>query len=125
MEIVGIGVDICNVGRMRRALERHPTMSRRVFTDEERAYCERGGVRAECYAGRFAAREAVIKALGGYRGKRWKDISVSRAQSGAPSIVLEGGARARAEMLGIDRILISFTHERETAVAFCLAVNAS
>ena len=125
MEIVGIGVDICDVGRMRTALERHPTMAARVFTDEERTDCERGGVPAECYAGRFAAREAVVKALGGYRGKRWKDISVTRAGSGAPSIVLEGGARARAEMLGIERILISFTHERDTAVAFCLAVSSS
>ena len=88
MEILGIGVDICDVGRMRRALDRHPTMAARVFTDEERAYCERDGVAAECYAGRFAAREAVIKALGGYRGKRWQDISVSRARSGAPSIAV-------------------------------------
>lgn len=122
MDIVGLGVDICDVSRMERALTRHLTMAERVFTDEERAYCERGGTPAECYAGRFAAREAVIKALGGYRGKRWKDISVSRAPSGAPSIVLAGNAKVRADMLGIEHIFITFTHERHTAVAFALAV---
>ncbi len=123
MDIVGIGVDICDVGRMARALARHPTMAERVFTEEERTYCERGGASAECYAGRFAAREAVIKALGGYRGKRWKDISVSRAPSGAPSILLSGNAKVRADMLGIERIFITFTHERNAAVAFALAVG--
>jgi len=123
VNIIGVGVDICDVSRMARALARHPTMAERVFTEEERAYCESGGTPAECYAGRFAAREAVIKALGGYRGKRWQDISVSRAPSGAPSIRLAGNAKVRADMLGIDRIFISFTHERNTAVAFCLAVG--
>lgn len=123
MDIVGIGVDICDVGRMARALARHPTMAERVFTEEERTYCDRGGTSAECYAGRFAAREAVIKALGGYRGKRWKDISVSRAPSGAPSILLSGNAKVRADMLGIERIFITFTHERNAAVAFALAVG--
>ncbi len=123
MNIVGIGVDICDVGRMERALARHPTMAARVFTPEEVAYCERGGRPPECFAGRFAVREAVIKALGGYPGKRWKDISVSRAASGAPGIVLAGEAKARAERLGIEHIFISFTHERNAAVAFCVAVG--
>ena len=123
MDILGIGVDVVDVARMKRALSRHPTFAARVFTDEENAYCTRGGTPAECYAGRFAAREAVIKALGGLRGAKWKDISVARAPSGAPSIVLAGAAEARAAMLGIERLLISFTHERNTAVAFCLAVR--
>ena len=73
MDIVGMGVDICDIARMERALERHPTMRHRVFTEEEVAYCDTRGRPAESYAGRFAAREAVIKALGGYMGKRWKD----------------------------------------------------
>jgi holo-[acyl-carrier protein] synthase len=123
VEIVGLGVDICEIERMDRALGRHPTMRERVFTPEERAYCDSRSRPAESYAGRFAAREAVIKALGGYRGKRWQDISVTRAPTGAPSIRLEGGAKLRADELGIERVLITFTHERTNAVAFAVAVS--
>jgi holo-[acyl-carrier protein] synthase len=123
VEIVGLGVDICEVARMERAIARHPTMCERVFTPEEREYCDRKARPAESYAGRFAAREATIKALGGYRGKRWQDIHVSRHPSGAPSIVLEGNAKLRADTLGIARVLISFTHEKTSAVAFAVAVS--
>ena len=123
MEIVGLGVDICEIERMERALARHPTMRDRVFTPEEVAYCDAKGRPAESYAGRFAAREATIKALGGYRGKRWQDISVTRHPSGAPSIALVGGAEARAGSLGITRVLITFTHEKTNAVAFAVAVR--
>ena len=121
VEIVGLGVDICEIARMERALARHPTMRERVFTAEERAYCDARARPAESYAGRFAAREAVIKALGGYRGKRWQDISVTRAPSGAPSVRLEGNAKLRADALGIDRVLVTFTHEKTTAVALAIA----
>ena len=123
MEILGLGVDICEIERMERALGRHPTMRARVFTAEERTYCDTKARPAESYAGRFAAREAVIKALGGYRGRRWQDISVTRAPSGAPSIRLEGNAKARADALGISDVLITFSHERTNAVAFAVAVS--
>ena len=123
MEIVGLGVDICEIARMERALARHPTMRARVFTGEEIAYCDSKARPAESYAGRFAAREAVIKALGGYRGKRWQDISVTRAPSGAPAIRLEGNAKSRADVLGIERILVTFTHEKTSAIAFAVAVT--
>ena len=122
MEIVGLGVDICEIARMERAIARHPTLRERVFTPAEIAYCDSKARPAESYAGRFAAREATIKALGGYRGKRWQDISVWRAPSGAPSIVLEGGAKTRSDALGVDRVLITFTHEKTNAVAFAVAV---
>jgi holo-[acyl-carrier protein] synthase len=122
VEIVGLGVDICEIGRMERALERHVRMRERVFTAEERAYCDSKARPGESYAGRFAAREAVIKALGGYRGKRWQDISVTRAPSGAPAIRLDGDAKVRADALGVDRVLVTFTHERTHAVAFAIAV---
>ena len=124
MEILGLGVDLCEIARIERALVRHPTMRARVFTPEEVAYCDSKARPAESYAGRFAAREAVIKALGGYRGKRWQDISVTRAPSGAPAIRLTGNAKARADALGIDRILITFTHEKTNAVAFAVAVSS-
>ncbi|HEY7400165.1 MAG TPA: holo-ACP synthase [Actinomycetota bacterium] len=123
MEILGLGVDICEIARMERALARHPTMRQRVFTPEEVAYCDARGRPAESYAGRFAAREAVIKALGGYRGKAWHEISVTRAPSGAPAIRLEGNAKERADALGVTDVLITFTHEKTSAVAFAIAVR--
>ena len=123
VEILGLGVDICEIERMERALGRHSAMRRRVFTAEERTYCDSKARPAESYAGRFAAREAVIKALGGYRGRRWQDISVTRAPSGAPSIRLEGNAMARADALGISDVLITFTLEKTSAVAFAVAVS--
>jgi holo-[acyl-carrier protein] synthase len=124
VRILGLGVDICEIARMERALERHPTMRDRVFTPEERAYCDSKARPAESYAGRFAAREAVVKALGGYRGRGWQDISVARAPSGAPEIRLRGNAKLRADALGVTDVLITFTHERSNAVAFAVAVSA-
>jgi holo-[acyl-carrier protein] synthase len=123
VEIVGLGVDLCEIERMERALARHPTMRERVFTAEEQTYCDSRARAAESYAGRFAAREAVIKALGGYVGKRWQDISVTRAPTGAPAIRLQGNAKLRADLLGIDRVLVTFAHERAHAVAFAVAVS--
>jgi holo-[acyl-carrier protein] synthase len=123
VRILGLGVDICEIDRMERALARHPSMAARVFTPEERAYCDSRARPAESYAARFAAREAVIKALGGYRGRRWRDISVDRHPSGAPAILLAGNAQVRAEALGVGSVLITFTHERTSAVAFCVAVG--
>jgi holo-[acyl-carrier protein] synthase len=109
---------------MEQALARHPTMRTRVFTSEEIDYCDSRARPAESYAGRFSAREAVIKALGGYQGKRWHDISVARAFTGEPSIELAGNATRRAAHLGIDRFLLSFTHERHVAVAMVVAVRS-
>ena len=123
MDIVGLGVDICEIARMERSISRHPTFRDRVFTPEEIAYCDSKARPAESYAGRFAAREATIKALGGYRGRRWQDISVTRHPSGAPSIRLDGNAKRRADALGVTDVLITFTHEKTSAVAFAVAVR--
>jgi len=122
VEIAGLGVDICEIARMERALARHPTMRERMFTPEEIAYCDGKARPAESFAGRFAAREAVIKALGGYRGRRWQDISVTRQPSGAPAIALTGNAKRRADALGLSRVLITFTHEKTNAVAIAVTV---
>ena len=123
VQILGLGVDICEIERMERALERHPTMRERVFTPEEIAYCDSKARPAESYAGRFAAREATVKALGGYRGRGWQDISVTRGPAGAPALRLQGNAKRRADELGVNRVLITFTHERTNAVAFAVAVS--
>jgi holo-[acyl-carrier protein] synthase len=123
VDIVGLGVDLCEIGRIERAIARHPTFRDRFFTPEEIAYCDSKARPAESYAGRFAAREATIKALGGYRGRRWLDISVTRDPSGAPAIRLDGNAKRRADALGISAVLITFSHERSNAVAFAIAVR--
>jgi holo-[acyl-carrier protein] synthase len=123
VDIVGLGVDMCEIARMERAISRHPTFRDRFFTPEEIAYCDSKARPAESYAGRFAAREATIKALGGYRGRRWQDISVTRDPSGAPTIRLDGNAKRRADALGVTDVLISFTHEKTSAVAFAIAVR--
>jgi holo-[acyl-carrier protein] synthase len=124
VDIVGLGVDICEIARMERAISRHPTLRDRVFTPEEIAYCDSKARPAESYAGRFAAREATIKALGGYRGRRWQDISVTRHPSGAPMTRLDGNAKRRADSLGVTDVLITFTHEKSSAVAFAIAVRS-
>jgi holo-[acyl-carrier protein] synthase len=123
VEIVGLGVDICEIARMERAISRHPTLKDRVFTPEEIAYCDSKARPAESYAGRFAAREATVKALGGYRGRRWQDVSVTRHPSGAPAIRLDGNAKRRADALGVTQVLITFTHEKTSAVAFAVAIR--
>ena len=110
------GVDIIEIARIRRVAERHgQRFLQRLYTEEEIAYC-RG--RAPQLASRFAAKEAVMKALGtGTRGVRWRDIEVVRRGGGAPNVRLHGTALAVAERLGINNLAISLTHSEEYAVA--------
>jgi len=123
MRIVGIGVDVVEVDRVRKLLGRRGSFRHRVFTPAEIAYCDSRATPAECYAARWAAREACIKALGGVRGLRWRDISVDRAPTGAPRLVLEGPAKERAAVLGASDVLVSFGHERSLATAFCVVAG--
>ena len=110
------GVDIIEVGRIRRVAETYGRrFLKRIYTDGEVAYC-RG--RAPQLATRYAAKEAVMKALGtGVRGVRWRDIEVVRRRGQAPTIKLYGTALARAERLGIDHLALSLSHSEEYAVA--------
>jgi holo-[acyl-carrier protein] synthase len=123
VRIVGVGVDVVEVGRVERLLRDRPSFRDRVFTDEERRYCDGKAAPAGYYAARWAAREAARKALGGVRGLRWHDISVRRARTGAPHLALIGSARDRAEQVGVTDVLVSFSHERSVATAFCVAVG--
>ncbi len=123
MEVVGIGVDLVDVERVVRILSRRTTFVQRVFTPKEIEYCERQANPAESYAARWAAREACRKALGGIRNMRWKDVRVDRASTGAPSLVLEGTSKARADALGVSEVMLALTHERRMAAAFCLAIR--
>lgn len=119
----GIGVDLCDVDRMRVALERTPTLRDRVFTPDEQAYCDRRTDPAERYAARWAAKEAVLKAMGaGVGGCRWSDIEVARAPSGAPSVLLRETAAALAAERGIDRWLLTMTHTHLVAEAIAVAL---
>jgi holo-[acyl-carrier protein] synthase len=124
--IVGIGVDLAEVGRIRDALERRDTGTRfraRIYTAGEQAYCERRKRKYESYAARFAAKEATMKALGrGWsREVGWTDIEVVRERGGRPNIRLHGKAAAYAEKLGIRRIALALTHTAETAMAQVVA----
>jgi holo-[acyl-carrier protein] synthase len=123
MDIVGIGVDLVDVERVKRLLSRRKTFVDRVFTSEEIAYCEGQASPAECYAARWAAREACRKALGGIREMRWHDVRVERAPTGAPRLALAGSSRARMDALGVTDVLVALTHERQMAAAFCVAVR--
>jgi holo-[acyl-carrier protein] synthase len=123
MEIVGIGVDLVDVERVKRLLSRRKTFVERVFTSGEIAYCENQASPAECYAARWAAREACRKALGGIREMRWQDVRVERAPTGAPRLALAGSSRARMDALGATDVLVALTHERRMAAAFCVAVR--
>jgi holo-[acyl-carrier protein] synthase len=124
VRIVGIGVDLVEVERVRRILERRPTFRERVFTSEEVARCDETPDPAPCLAARWAAREAAAKALGGVPGVRWHDIRVEVDEGGRPSLSLDGSAKARADEVGAERILLSLSHERSVAAAFCVAVGA-
>jgi holo-[acyl-carrier protein] synthase len=118
--IVGLGVDIAEVERIEAAIGRRgqPFLNR-VFTPNEIEYCERFKNKFERYAGRFAAKEATMKALGtGWgRGVRWVDIEVAREPGGRPTIRLAGEAAKIAGGLGVKRISVSITHTEEEALA--------
>lgn len=117
--VVSVGVDLVDVARIRAVVRRDPErFARRVLTDAERAYCFSRPDPAPHVAARFAAKEAVIKCLGGGCGLR--DIEVVRAATGFPSIALRGRAVARANGR---RVLVSLSHLKDLATAFAVLVN--
>ena len=121
--MIGIGVDLVEVDRMRAALARTPTLARRLFTDGEREYATAARDPAERFAARFAAKEAVLKALGvGLGAADWHDIEVVRAPSGAPTVRITGRALALADDAGVTRWLLTLTHTHRTAEAVAVAL---
>jgi len=118
--IVGIGIDVAEVKRIRAVIESQGArFLRRVFTPDEVAYCEQFKNKYERYAGRFAAKEAGMKALGtGWsRGVRWVDVEVVRQRGGRPTLELKGEARKIADGLGVKHVALSITHTVEQAIA--------
>ncbi len=119
--IVGVGTDICCVARMERMAGKYGArFLDRVFTPEEQARCHRKAGTAERLAARFAAKEATMKALGtGWAcGVKFLDIHVSNEFGGQPTVTLAGDAAARARAMGVWRIHVSLSHERDQAIAF-------
>jgi len=121
MSIVAIGTDITRVDRLEAAYGRHgERLLERVFTANERAYCDRRkAARFTHYAGRFAVKEAVMKVLGtGWRlGVRWVDIEVQRASGQAPELRLHGKSAEHARRRGIEKVHITITHDAGLALA--------
>ena len=118
--IVGMGVDIAEVARIQAAIEkRGAAFLKRIYTPGEIAYCERFKNKFERYAGRFAVKEAAMKALGtGWQhGVRWIDLEVVREKSGRPTLAIVGEAGKIAARLGVTNIAVSITHTAEQALA--------
>jgi holo-[acyl-carrier protein] synthase len=126
MGILSIGIDIVEVYRIAETLARTPRFTERVFTETERAYCDaKGAAAAQSYAGRFAAKEAFLKALKtGWRGKiTWHDIEIISDSDGVPSLRISGEAQTLFENLGALRSHISISHTAEHAVAQVIFEN--
>ena len=120
--VVGVGTDLVDLDRFREAAERTPGILTRYFTAEEQAYAERRADPTERYAARFAAKEAVMKALGvGLGACELAEIEVVRADSGAPDLVLHGKAAALAAERGVTAWHLSLTHTDTAAHAIAIA----
>jgi holo-[acyl-carrier protein] synthase len=127
MPIVGHGVDLVEVERIRSALDRHgERFANRIYTQGEQSQAGTGPLRVQFLAGRFAAKEAVMKALGtGWaRGVSWTDIDVKRLPSGKPEVTLRGKCKEIADGLGIARLDLSITHTDGHAAASVVATSA-
>lgn len=127
MAIVGLGIDLAQIARFEAAHGRRgDRMLERLFTDGERAYCERKKERFASYCGRFAVKEAVMKVLGtGWaRGVRWRDIEVVRKSGAAPELALHGVAAEIAKKKRIAKIHITITHDAGIAAAVAVAESS-
>ena len=122
--IIGIGVDVVDLARFERAASRTPALLTRLFADSERT---RGAdvLTLRSLAGRFAAKEALIKAIGDSTGVRWHDMRVTTDDLRNPSVELSGGVAALAAARGVDRVHLSMTHDAGIAIAYVIAEGGS
>ena len=128
MEVIGIGVDIVECARIGKMIERHGEFfMARVYTPAEIEYCQSHKGATERFAGRWAAKEAILKALGtGWRhGIGWLDMEVRNELSGRPMVSLSGGALHQAQRLGIETMFISISHARSHAIAYAMATGGA
>ena len=117
-----VGVDLIEIARISRALERYPTFRDRCFTEAEQAYCDSRPNPAQHYAARFAGKEAVGKALGCGVHFTWREIEIAGRPK--PGVTLSARTKAWAERVGAGRIELSMTHSRELAQAVCVVLDA-
>ena len=124
MEIMGLGVDLVEIDRVRGLFDRYgEAFRRRCFTDHEWEYANRFRDPSARLAARFAGKEAVMKSLGtGWRHLRWTDVEITGG--GRPRAVLTGRAVERAGMLGVTEVLVTITHTRDQAVVMAIAVGS-
>lgn len=123
---LGVGIDLCDIARMERELAREGGGFRdAVFSPAEIAYCEAMRLPALHYAARFAAKEAVYKALtaAGVSGATWRDVEITRGPAGEPRVALHGVVGAAARERGVGAVAVSLTHTRELAAA-CAVVES-
>ena len=122
MRILGLGVDLADIARVERVLDRYPRFAERCFTDHEREYAFRFAKPARRLAARFAGKEAVMKAMGtGWRRIRWKEIEITGG--GKPTVRMYGNAAHRARRLGITDVLVTITHTDTAALVMAIAVG--
>jgi holo-[acyl-carrier protein] synthase len=119
--ILGVGVDIVEIRRIRDAVAKHKRFINKMFSENEIEYLESRNLRPEFIAGRFAAKEAVSKALGtGFSGFQFKDIEIDRTTAGKPIVILRGKANMIAQRYGNYKIHLSISHGVDSAVAYAV-----
>jgi holo-[acyl-carrier protein] synthase len=126
MTIIGVGTDITECLRIAQMIERHGELFiTRVYTPAEIQYCQSRKQATQHFAGRWAAKESVLKAVGtGWRrGISWRDVEILNTRGGKPIVALHGGVRDVAEELGVGQILVSISHCRSHATAYALAIE--
>lgn len=124
--IVGLGTDIIEITRIGEMIERHGEhFLQRVYTEQEIRYCQKRKEAMQHFAGRWAAKEAVMKTLGtGFlKGVGWRTIEVTALTSGQPVITLSGGAKDYAGRIGVEDVLITISHCRNYATATAIAIG--
>ena len=126
-EIIGIGTDITECLRIARMIERHGDLFiNRVYTPDEIAYCQSRRQSTQHFTGRWAAKEAILKALGtGWRrGISWRDMEIRNDAAGKPLVAVRGGVKEVVEQLGVAKLLVSISHCRSHATAYAIAVGS-
>lgn len=125
--IIGIGIDLVKIDRINKAGNNHPGFLERVFTPEEREYCTKQKNPGQHYAGRFAAKEAVLKAIGtGWSaGVKWTDMEVLHGEGGGPIVNISGRVKDLMDLRGVRQILLSYSHDGDYAVAQVVLVGSA
>jgi holo-[acyl-carrier protein] synthase len=122
MRIVGLGVDLADIERVGRLLDKYPRFAERCFTDHEREYAFRFSRPERRLAARFAGKEAVMKSMGtGWRQVRWRDVEITGG--GKPTVRVSGTAKQRAEALGVTGFEVTITHTDTDAMVFAIAIG--